>query len=95
MATDRLAYRVPEAAEVLGVSVGFIHKLRERGYLKVTHIGRAVRITRTELERLLEVGVPHLPTPIGSAGGSMHGHGGGFSAPLGGSDPAALEAATG
>ena len=51
---DRLAYSIPEAAELLGVDYFSVYRLVQRGKLKAC---RALRgkflITRVELNRLL------------------------------------------
>lgn len=51
---DRLAYSIPEAAELLGVDYFSVYRLVQRGKLKAC---RALRgkflITRAELNRLL------------------------------------------
>ena len=51
---DRLAYSIPEAAELLGVDYFSVYRLVQRGKLKAC---RALRgkflITREELKRLL------------------------------------------
>lgn len=40
------------AAERLAVSTEFLRKLQRRGRLRVVRLGRAVRITEQELDRL-------------------------------------------
>ena len=45
------------AAEVLSVSPEFLKKLQRDGRLKVVRLGRAVRISEDEVERLCREGV--------------------------------------
>jgi len=56
----KLLLTVDEAAEMLGVARVTLYRLMSRSLLRSVHIGRAVRIPRTELERfareLTEVG---------------------------------------
>lgn len=52
----RLAYRVPEVAERLGVSRAHIYNLISRGELRAVKIGTATRVPATELARLTEAG---------------------------------------
>lgn len=49
--TDRMLYRVTEAAALLGLGRSTIYELVQAGELRTVHIGRAVRISRAELER--------------------------------------------
>jgi len=60
-------------------------------------VGGRTTVTLDELYRFLREGAPVPPsTAMGSRGGSFHGHGSGFAAPLGPAHPAAhaLEVAT-
>ncbi len=50
---DRMAYSPAEAAEVLGLCRASIYNLMARGELRSASLGRARRIPRVELERLL------------------------------------------
>lgn len=43
---------IKQAAAVLSVSPEFLKKLQRRGRLKVVRLGRAIRISEQELERL-------------------------------------------
>lgn len=45
-------YTLKAAAEQLAVSTEFLKKLQRTGRLRVVHLGRAVRITEQELDRL-------------------------------------------
>lgn len=45
-----------QAAEILGVSAKFLEKLEQRNLLRVTRIGRAVRVPIEEVERLAREG---------------------------------------
>jgi excisionase family DNA binding protein len=40
-----------EAAEALKVSLPTLHRMTKRGVIKVTYIGNAVRIKRSEIEK--------------------------------------------
>ncbi len=55
---DRLLYRIPEAAEVLGISRSRIYELVRSGDLHGVRVGASLRIPRQELEdftaRLME-----------------------------------------
>jgi excisionase family DNA binding protein len=51
--TDRLAYRLEEAADVIGVSVDYFNE-HVRSELRVVRRGRCVIVPRFELERWLE-----------------------------------------
>jgi excisionase family DNA binding protein len=60
---DRLLYRVPEAAELLGVSRAFLYREIAAGRLKPVKLGVSTRIPAEELRRYVE----HLKrAPIGS-----------------------------
>lgn len=49
--SEQLMHTIVEAARVLRVSRSTIYVLIKSGALKPVHIGRAVRISRAELER--------------------------------------------
>ena len=51
---DRLLYRVPEAAELLGVSRAFLYREIAAGRLKPVKLGAATRIPAEELRRYVE-----------------------------------------
>jgi len=57
---DKLLLKVGEAATLLGVAKITIYRLVWAGAIKPVHIGRAIRIPRSEIERfareLLETG---------------------------------------
>ncbi len=55
-ATDRMAFRVSEAAALIGVSSAFLRLELARGNLKATRLGRRIVLARTELERYLATG---------------------------------------
>jgi excisionase family DNA binding protein len=44
---------LPRAATRLSVSVPFLKKLQRQGRLRVVRLGRAVRVSEQELERLV------------------------------------------
>ncbi len=52
-ATDRMAFRVPEAAALIGVSAAYVRLELARGNLKATRLGRRIALMRAELERYL------------------------------------------
>jgi len=52
-ATDRMAFRVTEAAVLIGVSTAFLRLELTRGNLKATRLGRRIVLMRGELERYL------------------------------------------
>ena len=54
-ATTRLAYRVPEVAEMLGMSVRKVNELIATGKLESTKIDRCRRITPEQIAGLLGV----------------------------------------
>ena len=51
-----LAYAVPEAAKVLGVSQAFVWQRVAKGDIKATRLGRRTLIPRAELERVVAEG---------------------------------------
>ena len=51
--TSHRVFTTGEAASILKCSESFIHKLRREGKLKAVKIGRSVRITAEELDRML------------------------------------------
>ncbi len=58
---ERQLYRPREVAEILGLSRGEVYALCQRGVIASVHIGKNVRISSTELERLMTVGAPNAP----------------------------------
>ncbi len=48
---QRLLLRVPEAAEVLGLSRAFVYELIAKKELPVVQVGRAVRLSYMSLQR--------------------------------------------
>jgi excisionase family DNA binding protein len=55
--TERLAYRVPEAAEALGISPWSIWKLIREGDLQVVRSGKIVLVPRVAIEEFLRRGM--------------------------------------
>jgi excisionase family DNA binding protein len=55
--TERLAYRVPEAAEALGISERQAWRLIQQGDLSVVRSGKMVLIPRIALEAFLQRGL--------------------------------------
>jgi excisionase family DNA binding protein len=53
MPTARLAFRVTEAATLIGVSAAFVRLEMARGNMNATRLGRRVVLTRVELDRYL------------------------------------------
>jgi excisionase family DNA binding protein len=53
MPTARLAFRITEAATLIGVSAAFVRLELARGNLSATRLGRRVVLTRVELDRYL------------------------------------------
>jgi len=51
LVVERL-FTIKQAAEVLAVSTELLKKLRRQGRLRVVRLGRSVRISEKELERL-------------------------------------------
>lgn len=47
---------IPEACAALRVSRGFIYTLQKRGALELVKFGRAARIRRSSIERLIQSG---------------------------------------
>ena len=56
--SPRLAYRIDEAAELVGISRDTIYKLIATGKLKTVKIGRCRVVTAKVLNAVLEKGVP-------------------------------------
>jgi excisionase family DNA binding protein len=52
--TPRLLLRIPEAAKVLGLGRTKIYELIAAGELPVIHVGRAVRVSVTALQKWVE-----------------------------------------
>jgi len=94
-----------EMAAYYGISLSQARVLRKEGVLPSYQLLGKVMFDLLECDTVIHLtrrgqSVPEdLPrVPMGPAGGSLHGHGSGFSAPLGGSHPAAVDrevAATG
>jgi len=55
--TERLAYRVPEAAATLGISERSVWKLISEGEIQVVRSGKIVLVPRTVLEEFLRRGL--------------------------------------
>jgi excisionase family DNA binding protein len=53
MSAARLAFRVIEAATLIGVSAAFLRLELARGNLSATRLGRRIVLTRVELDRYL------------------------------------------
>jgi len=51
-------YKFKRVARRLGVTERYLRKLQRQGCLRVVRFGRAVRISETEVERLIREGVP-------------------------------------
>ena len=47
---DKRLYRIPEVMEVTALSRSELYRSIARGELAVTHIGRAVRVAREDLD---------------------------------------------
>ena len=47
---DRLLYRIPEVQEITSLSRSELYRAIARGELAVTHVGRAVRVAREDLD---------------------------------------------
>lgn len=52
-----LLLRIPEAARLLGVSRTTMYQLVARGEVSVLRIGRSVRVSSAELERMVAVSI--------------------------------------
>jgi excisionase family DNA binding protein len=65
MEPNKLAWRIPQAAERTGLSASFIRKLIANGQLPIAKVGRATLILDSDLRRLItqQVGV-HQVTPL-------------------------------
>jgi excisionase family DNA binding protein len=50
---ERLMYRLPEAAAILGLGRTTLYELVAAGSIRPVRLGRAIRITRSELERFV------------------------------------------
>jgi excisionase family DNA binding protein len=53
-----LLLRVPEAAQLLGIPRNPTYQLIVSGQVRVLHVGRAVRVPRQELARLIDGSEP-------------------------------------
>ena len=51
-ASHKLAYRIPEVAELFGLSRAHIYNMVARGEIRAIRFGNAVRIPVTEVDRL-------------------------------------------
>lgn len=51
---DKQLYTLKEASEILSLSVNTLKKWRYDGKLKVVKLGRAIRVPKEELERMLK-----------------------------------------
>jgi excisionase family DNA binding protein len=58
MTIERVAYRVPEVADALGVSRSRIYAWIQEGSIKTTLVGSRLRIPANELARIGKEGVP-------------------------------------
>lgn len=56
---EKVAYRIKDAARLLGVGRGTLFKLMKEGRLRRSRIGGVVVITRAEIERLVAEGTDH------------------------------------
>lgn len=52
----RILYRIPEAAEMLGISRSSVYNLIAAGTLRATKIGAATRVPATEIARIASEG---------------------------------------
>ena len=52
--TQRLLLRIPEVAKALGLGRTKIYELIDAGELPVIHVGRAVRVSVTALQKWVE-----------------------------------------
>ena len=53
-AENRAAYRRPEAAKILGISISLMDKMIRMGQVRTIRVGeRGVLISRAEIERLV------------------------------------------
>lgn len=51
-AVERVAFTYKETAQAVGISAAMVRKLVALGQIRVTKIGRAARISRSEMLRL-------------------------------------------
>lgn len=52
--TDRLLFKVEEAAKSLGLSRSKVYELIAEGHLPAVHIGRTTRVTKDALDSFVE-----------------------------------------
>jgi excisionase family DNA binding protein len=55
--TEKQALSRREAAGLLGISEGMMIKLVRLGRVKAIHIGKCVRVSRDEIQRILKQGI--------------------------------------
>ena len=48
------AFRVREAAQILGLSISMVWKMIQAGEIHVVRLGRTTRVTAAEIDRLLQ-----------------------------------------
>ncbi len=60
-------YSLVEAGEVLGVSHWTLREHISRGAIRPTRVGKLVKVSSTELQRLIEEGLPKLSRPQAQA----------------------------
>lgn len=53
--SEKLLLTISEAAELLSLSRATLYRALARGDVRAVHVGRSVRISRTELERFVRV----------------------------------------
>jgi excisionase family DNA binding protein len=58
---------VAEIAEILKLNQQTVRNWIDRGELPAVHVGRRVRIKRSDFDRLLEAGYTGAPTPASGA----------------------------
>jgi excisionase family DNA binding protein len=58
MSTERVAYTVAEAAQLLGLSTNSGYEAVKRGEIPVIRIGRRIIVPKLAFDRLLENGLP-------------------------------------
>ncbi|SMF04136.1 helix-turn-helix domain-containing protein [Pseudogulbenkiania subflava] len=68
MSIPKLAFRIPEAAEALGICRAQVYKLMDAGFLKFTKIGADRRIPLEEIQRLAKEGCPEIPAYVKKSG---------------------------
>ena len=53
---EPLAYRIPDASRVSGLSKSFLYELAAAGRIKLSKVGGRTLVPRAELQRLIEEG---------------------------------------